>query len=70
MSSSYEDIDYKNNIFNYPDLALIIGEPTTATRITLHNKVKADSQPVHTTLDSGENGHLRHIYILWKHMPP
>ena len=58
MGSVYEDIDYKNNIFEYPDLTGIIGEPVTASLITLHNKVKSNAQAVNTSLGGGENGHL------------
>ena len=58
MTSLFEDVDYKNNVFEYPDLSRIIGEPTTATLITLHNEIKANAQSVHTTLGGGENGHL------------
>ena len=58
MTSLFDDVDYKNNVFEYPDLSRIIGEPTTATLITLHNEIKANAQSVHTTLGGGENGHL------------
>ena len=58
MSSAFEDIDYKNNIFDYPDITRIVGEPTTSTLITLRNEIKANAQSVYTTLGGGENGHL------------
>ena len=58
MSSVSEDIDYKNNIFEYPDLTRIIGEPTTASLITLHREVKSNAQSVPSILGGGENGHL------------
>ena len=58
MTQTFKDVDYKNNIFEYPDLTRIIGEPTTATLITLRNEVKANVQTVHTTLGGGEHGHL------------
>ena len=58
MSSAYADIDYKNNRFEYPDLTRIIGEPTTASLITLHNQVKSNAQAVNTALGGGANGHL------------
>ena len=58
MSSPYEDIDYKKNWYEYPDLTRIIGEPTTATLITLHNEVKANAISVHCHLGGGEHGHL------------
>ena len=58
MGSERESIDYKNNIFEYPDLTRIIGEPTTATLITLLNQVRSNAQSVNTSLGGGENGHL------------
>ena len=58
MNHQFKDIDFKNNIFEYPDLTRIIGEPTTATLITLWNEVKANAQAVHCTLGGGDHGHL------------
>ena len=58
MASAFEDIDYKNKIFEYPDVTNIVGKPTTASLITLHNEIKANTQSMHTTLGGGENGHL------------
>ena len=58
MNHQFQDIDYKNNVFEYTDLTRIIGEPTTATLITLRNEVKANAQAVHSTLGGGEHGHL------------
>ena len=58
MNHNFKDVDFKNNIFAYPDLTRIIGEPTTASLITLQNEVKANAQAVHTTLGGGEHGHL------------
>ena len=58
MTNSYKDIGFKNNIFEYPELTRIIGEPTIATLITLRNEVKANAQAVHSTLGGGEHGHL------------
>lgn len=58
MTHQYTDVDFKNNLFEYPDLTRIIGEPTTATLLTLRNEVKANAQAVHTTLGGGEHGHL------------
>ena len=58
MSNPYTNIDYKNNFFPYPDLTRIIGEPTTASLITLHTQVKSNAQSVPSPLGGGENGHL------------
>ena len=61
MGPVFED-DCKNNVFEYLDLTRIIGEPTMATLITLHNEVKANAQSLHTTLGGGENGHLGFVH--------
>ena len=58
MNHNFKDIDFKNNIFEYPDLTRIIGEPKTAAPITLRNEVKANAQAVHSTLGGEEHGHL------------
>ena len=58
MNQQFKDIDFKNDIFEYPDLTWIIREPSTATLITLWNEVKANAQAVHSTLGGGEHGHL------------
>ena len=62
MGSVFEDIDYKNNDFKYPDLTRIISEPTMATLITQHIEIKANAQSVHITLGGGEKGHLGLVY--------
>ena len=58
MNHQFNDMDFKNDIFEYSDLTRIIGGPTTAALITLWNEVKANAQAVHTTLGGGEHGHL------------
>ena len=58
MNKAYDDIDYKNNYFDYPDLTRIIGEPTTSSLITLHNEVKANAITVACPLGGGQHGHL------------
>eukprot|EP00957_Ditylum_brightwellii_P009708 731961-Ditylum_brightwellii.AAC.1 len=57
MTGSYK-IDYKNNIFDHPELTRIHGKPTTATLLTLKNEVKANTQSVHSTLSGGKYRHL------------
>ena len=52
------DIDYKNHVFEFPELTRIVGEPSTATLITLLNEVKSNAMSVHSDLGGGENGHL------------
>ena len=52
------DIDYKNHVFEFPELSRIVGEPSTAMLITLLNEVKSNAMAVHSDLGGGENGHL------------
>ena len=58
MNHNFKDINFKNNIFEYPDLIRFIGKPTTTALITLQNEVKANTQAVHSTLGGGEYSHL------------
>ena len=53
-----QDIDYKNNLFEHPELTRIVGEPTTATLITLQAEVRDNAQSVQSDLGGGANGHL------------
>ena len=53
-----QDIDYKNNLFEHPELTRIIGEPTTATLITLQAEVRDNAQAVQSDLGGGQHGHL------------
>ncbi len=52
------DIDYKNHVFEFPELTRRIGKPATATLITLLNEVKSNAMSVHSDLGGGENGYL------------
>ena len=56
--TSNTDIDYKNNIFEHPELTRIVGEPTTATLITLQAEIRDNAQAVQTVLGGGAHGHL------------
>ena len=47
------DIDYKNNIFEIPELTKIHGEPSTATLLDLRNEIRCNAQSVTTTLGGG-----------------
>ena len=58
MINTILDVDYKNNIFEYPELTRLRGEPTTSSLMTLENEIKANAQSVMTTLGGGNNGHL------------
>ena len=52
------DIDYKNHVFEIPELSKIHGEPTTATLLDLRNEVRVNAQSVTTDLGGGQHGHL------------
>ena len=52
------DIDYKNNYFEYPELARLPGEPETKDLITLQRQIRANALTVHTVLGGGHHGHL------------
>ena len=56
--SSPTDKDYKNNIFEHPELTRIVGEPTTAMLITLQAELCDNAQAVQTVLGDGAHGHL------------
>eukprot|EP00957_Ditylum_brightwellii_P148275 11289114-Ditylum_brightwellii.AAC.1 len=58
MSTSRTNINYNNNYFEYPELTLIHGEPTTSTLLSLHSKVRSNAQSGDTMLGGGSNGHL------------
>ena len=57
MTSSH-GIDYKNHIFEHPELTRIVGEPTTATLITLQGEIGDNAQAVQSVLGGGAHGHL------------
>ena len=58
MNHQFNGVDFKENIFGYPDLTRIIGEPTTTALIILRNEIKVNSQAVYTALGGGKHGHL------------
>eukprot|EP00957_Ditylum_brightwellii_P175439 13355871-Ditylum_brightwellii.AAC.1 len=51
-------VDYKNTVFEKPELTHVHGEPTMANFLTLRNKLQANSQAVSTTLGGERHGHL------------
>ena len=55
------NIDYKNNLFEHPELTRIVGEPSTATLITLQAKIRDNAQSVQSDLGGGEHGHLGQV---------
>ena len=58
----YGDINYKKNLFEHPELSRIIGEPTTASLITLLAKVRDNVISIQTELRGEADGHLRFVY--------
>eukprot|EP00957_Ditylum_brightwellii_P081235 6179592-Ditylum_brightwellii.AAC.1 len=51
-------VDYKNNVFEKPELTDVHGKPTMASLPTLRNETQANAQAVSTTLGGGRHGHL------------
>ena len=58
MNHQLNGINFKNNIFECPDLTRINGESTTANLKTLQNDAKANVQAVNSKLGGGEHGHV------------
>ena len=54
----FVDIDYKNNVFELPELTKIHGEPNSAALLDLRNEIRCNAQSVTTTLGGGQYGHL------------
>lgn len=52
------DINYKNNLFEHPELTRIVREPSTAMLISLQAEIRDNAQSVQTDLGGGEHGHL------------
>eukprot|EP00957_Ditylum_brightwellii_P134175 10229920-Ditylum_brightwellii.AAC.1 len=52
------NVDYKNTVFEKPELTHVHGEPTMANLLTLRNEIQANAQAVSTTLGGGRHGHL------------
>eukprot|EP00957_Ditylum_brightwellii_P129352 9867439-Ditylum_brightwellii.AAC.1 len=53
-----QDIDNKNNCFEYTELSKIQSEQTTSALLILCNEVESNTQSVEMTLGGGGNGHL------------
>ena len=58
MTGTTYDINYKNNVFEYPELTCIHSKPITANILTLRNKICANAQAVTTTVERGANVNL------------
>ena len=46
-------VDYKNNLFQHPEITRIVGEPTTTTSISLQAEKQDNVPSVQTVLGSG-----------------
>ena len=68
MKPDFKYIDFKNIIFEYPDLKRIIGEPTTDALIILQNNAKVNVQALHSTLVGGDHVHLCCVYFPETHV--
>eukprot|EP00957_Ditylum_brightwellii_P079001 6008742-Ditylum_brightwellii.AAC.1 len=51
-------MDYKNTVFEKPELTHVHGEPTMANILTLKNELQANAQAVSTTLRGRRHGYL------------
>eukprot|EP00957_Ditylum_brightwellii_P193394 14725607-Ditylum_brightwellii.AAC.1 len=51
-------VDYKNIVFEKPELTHVHGELTMANLLTLRNELRANAQAVSTTLEGGRHGNL------------
>eukprot|EP00957_Ditylum_brightwellii_P169247 12881770-Ditylum_brightwellii.AAC.1 len=58
MSHLNHMVDYKNAIFEKPELTHTHDKPTMTTLLTLRNKVCENAQSVTTTLGGGRNSYL------------
>ena len=58
MSGQTSVPNYRETLFEFPDLTIIHGEPTYDSLRLLFNQIKANARSVHTTLGGGQHGHL------------
>ena len=58
MSGQTTVPNYRETLFQYPDLTPVHGEPTYEALRVLFNQLKANACSVHTTLGGGQLGHL------------
>jgi hypothetical protein len=56
--SSLSTVNYRDNLFEYPELTKIHGEPTYESLKILQNELKTNSQTVHTVLGGANHGYL------------
>ena len=58
MSGQISVPNYRETLFEYPDLSPIHGEPSYESLRILFNQIKANARSIHTTLGGGQHGHL------------
>ena len=58
MSGQTSVPNYRETLFEYPELTPIHGEPSYESLRVLYNQIKANARSVHTTLGGGQHGHL------------
>ena len=56
-------INYRETIFEHPDLTKITGVPTYETLHLLHNKIKANAMAVHSNFGGGQHRYLGLVVI-------
>ena len=57
-------VNYRETIFDHPNLTKITGVPTYETLHLLHNKIKSNKMVVHSNLKGGQHGYLGLVVIL------
>ena len=58
MSGQTSVPNYRETLFEYPDLTKIHGEPTYESLRLIQNQLKANARSIHTYLGGGQLGHL------------
>ena len=58
MSGQTSVPNYRETLFEYPELTPIHGEPSYESLRVLYNQIKANARSVHTTLGGGQHGHF------------
>ena len=67
MSGQTTVPNYRETLFEYPDLTPINGEPNYEALRVLFNQLKANARSVHTTLGRGQLGHLVLVLAVQQH---
>ena len=67
-------IDYRHSHFEFPIISAIISEPNYEQLLCVFKELKANAQPVHSTLGGGVHGYLGLLlspvqYVLVSNLP-